>query len=336
MPITNKRELQEHLQTALELEHATIPPYLTALYSLHEGRHTEVAQIIQSVVMEEMLHMTLVANVLNAIKGDITIDRDDFIPRYPTFLPHSADSFRVQLLPFSPEALDTFLAIERPEAPGAPPEPDRYHTIGQFYDAIEEALTRLNTEIGHAALFDGDPARQIRPEHWYYGGGGEVIVVHDLGSALQALAEVKEQGEGSAGSIWDDDSQFGQVDELAHYFRFNEIRQGRRYRATDTPASGPTGDEMLVDWRAVHPSTPNPKAADFADQPEVHALMVAANQTYTRLLRTLHSGYTGQPDQLLRAVPIMYELKYAVQALMKIPSGRGDGRTVGFGFEYWR
>lgn len=336
MPITDRLSLQEHLQTAVELEHATIPTYLAALYSLHEGKNTAVAQVIQSVVMEEMLHMTLVANVLNAVKGEVKVDHKAFVPAYPTYLPHSADTFLVELLPFTPQAVDTFLAIERPAPAGAPPEADRYHTIGQFYEAIEAALTDLAGSMGEKELFNGDPARQVRPEHWYYGGGGEVVVVTDLASAKRALEEVKEQGEGIDHTIFDGDTQFGQVDELAHYFRFNEIRCGRRYRETDTPSSGPTGDEMVVDWQAVYPMTPNPKAADFAGQPEVHALMVGANRIYNRLLQVLHQGFSGRPELLLQAVPVMYELKYAVQALMKIPTGRGDGRTVGFGFEYWR
>lgn len=334
MPITDRGSLIAHLQGAVELEHATIPAYLSALYSIQDGSNRAAAQVIQSVVMEEMLHMTLVANVLNAVGGHPAIDRHGFVPSYPTFLPHSDDAFRVHLRPFSPEAIDTFLRIERPAPAGAPPLADGYATIGQFYEAIEEALVRLAGSMGETELFNGPRARQVRPEHWYYGGGGEVIVVHNLATARQALEEVKEQGEGIDHTIFDGDSQFGEPEELAHYFRFNEIRAGRRYQATDTPRTGPTGPELLVDWTAVWPMGVDPKAADYAGQPEVHALMVEANRTYTRLLRVLHRAMNGHPDLLLEAVPAMYELRYQVQALMKIPSGRGDGTTVGFGFEY--
>lgn len=334
MPITDRATLTSHLQTAIELEHATIPAYLTALYSIREGSNVAAAQVIQSVVMEEMLHMTLVANVMNAVSGRPGIDVPRFVPEYPTFLPHSDDAFQVALLPFSPAAVDTFLRIERPAPAGAPPEADRYETIGQFYEAIERALVDLSASMGEKHLFNGNRSLQVRPEHWYYGGGGAVIVVTDLASARRALDEVKEQGEGVDHTIFDGDSQFGEPDELAHYFRFNEIRAGRRYRATDTPRSGPTGPELLVDWSAVWPAGPNPKARDYAGQPEIHALMVKANRTYTRLLRVLHQAFNGDPDLLLEAVPVMYELKYQVQALMKVPSGRADGTTVGFGFEY--
>ena len=34
--------------------------------------------------MEEMLHMVLVANLLNAIKGEAKVNDAKFIPKYPT------------------------------------------------------------------------------------------------------------------------------------------------------------------------------------------------------------------------------------------------------------
>jgi hypothetical protein len=67
--IDSTHALRAHLQWALELEHSTIPPYLCALYSIPEGSNPEAAEVVRSVFMEEMLHMTLVANVLNAVGG---------------------------------------------------------------------------------------------------------------------------------------------------------------------------------------------------------------------------------------------------------------------------
>ena len=73
--------LKRHLPTAIELEHSTIPPYLCALYSIKDGDNQESAQIIKSVVIEEMLHMILAANVLkNAIGGARRINHPRFIP----------------------------------------------------------------------------------------------------------------------------------------------------------------------------------------------------------------------------------------------------------------
>ena len=54
----------------------------------------------------------------------------------------------------------TNLLIERPAEHSGLPEDDHYETIGQFYEAIEEALVRLSEALGEEALFCGDPARQ--------------------------------------------------------------------------------------------------------------------------------------------------------------------------------
>src|ERR1700679_2159733 len=79
--------LRAALQNAIELEHSAIPPYLYALYSLKPGTNGELAEIIRSVVLEEMLHMSLACNVLNAVGGQPLIDSPKFIPDYPTHLP---------------------------------------------------------------------------------------------------------------------------------------------------------------------------------------------------------------------------------------------------------
>src|SRR5437588_4903899 len=105
-------ELRAHFQTAIELEHSTIPPYLCALYSLDaqkkndaqkndEQKNQFAYQVIQSVVMEEMLHMIQAANILAAIGGRPALNNPKFIPEYPTFLPHSDDAFKVGLQKFS-------------------------------------------------------------------------------------------------------------------------------------------------------------------------------------------------------------------------------------------
>ena len=83
MRIKTLDELKAHLQKAIEVEHSTIPPYLCALYSIKDGHNQEAAQIIKSVVLEEMLHMILAANVLNAIGGEPILTHPKFVPKYP-------------------------------------------------------------------------------------------------------------------------------------------------------------------------------------------------------------------------------------------------------------
>ena len=334
MPISTITGLRRHLQTALELEHSTIPPYLCALYSIPDGVNVGASTLIHSVVMEEMLHMLLVANLLNAIGGEPRVDSPKFVPSYPTFLPHSDETFQVSLLPFSTAAIDTFLKIERPARAHAKPEGDHYHTIGQFYQAILDGFERVAAGNGGAKkLFTGKRSRQVTAKA-FYGGGGEPIEVVDLDTARAAIMEISEQGEGFDHTIFDGDNQFGQVDELAHYFRFFEIRAGRRFRPTDVPGEPPTGPELLVDWSGRYLMAPNPKASEYADRPEIHRLMTEFNRSYTALLKLLHRAFNGTPSIIVEAVPMMYDLKYRAQALMAIPSGRKDGTTVGPSFEF--
>lgn len=83
-------DLQDDLRTAMAIELTTIPPYLYAYWSIRtpaEGGSSAAeaaATIIRSVVMEEMLHMGLVANVLNAAGGTpaLTIN----VPEFPAHL----------------------------------------------------------------------------------------------------------------------------------------------------------------------------------------------------------------------------------------------------------
>ncbi|WP_198680825.1 ferritin-like domain-containing protein [Lentzea terrae] len=170
--IETLEDLRRHLQWAIELEHATIPPYLCALYSLDPGRNAEAAQVVGSVFAEEMLHLALAANLLNAVGGEPKLDTPELLRPYPRPLPHGDRSVQVQLLPFGREALELFLRIEQPASADAPPEADEYETIGQFYAAIEAGLHALCDELGEDAVFTGDPARQVGEFHLRNGGGG--------------------------------------------------------------------------------------------------------------------------------------------------------------------
>jgi hypothetical protein len=327
--IKTLEQLQSHLQTAIEVEHSTIPPYLCALYSIKDGSNLEAVQIIKSVVVEEMLHMILAANVLNAIGGSPRLNHPEFIPKYPTFLPHSDDSFHVNLEKFSKHAIETFRRIERPAKPSAPPEGYRYHTLSQFYAAIELGLRELSGQ----GIFTGDASRQVTPEQ-YSGGSGEATPVTGLPSALVALAEIIGQGEGVDHTVWEDDREkFGEVMEPSHYFRFDEIYQQRRYTADDTLTSGPSGKQLIVQWDQVYPMRPNAKMYDYPDDRALRRRAHAFNRNYTALLNELHLALSGDPKRLKQAVAGMYDLKQQAVELMKIPVG-DEEMTAGPSFEY--
>jgi Ferritin-like len=336
-------KLEEHLQGAVELEMLTIPPYLTAWYSLHPGTNKKAAEIIKSVVIEEMLHLALASNVFNAIGGHPKLTEEGgYVPRYPAKMPfHIPKTFEVGLGPFSDVALEVFLTIENPthpevEPPQASPEAAiprvlefaekyGYKTIGAFYEAIEEGLKELDAKGG---LFKGDPARQIGPE--YYSGGGRVIIVTGLETAREALQEIVEQGEGDVTAPLHEE-MFDPEGELAHFYRFKELHVGRLYRPGDTPDE-PTGEPIELDFEAVYPMKPNLRAETLTG--ELRERAEAFNHLYSGLLGEIQKGINGTPEALENAIGVMFKLKKAAKELLPIPLPDGSGFNAGPTFEY--
>ncbi|MDH6579173.1 ferritin-like protein [Kitasatospora sp. MAP5-34] len=306
-------KLRHFLQAALALEFLTIPPYLTAMYTIRPEANREAWYALRAVVMEEMLHMTLVANMLNAVGGKPVVADPEFVTDYPAKLPYARERVPIALRNFGREAVKTGLWIERPErmedlpGTGEEPDPRGWTSIGQFYATIREGLVRLAER--HPDLFSGDLAHQIGPED-FYNSGGMAFPVTDLASALKAIEVIAEQGEGVPGSIYNPDERlFGQAREVAHYFRFMEIYEERRYGPLDTPASGPTGPAMPVDWAAAYRIDPEAKVSDYPKGSQVRAAAEQFNLVYARLLLLLDRSFNGEPKQLQAAVPVMLELR---------------------------
>lgn len=341
--------LQECLQTALQLELSTIPPYLCGLYTIKEGTNVEASALIRSVLVEEMLHMVMVANIINAITDPKTIkpgqklfNVKELIPNYPTPLPGNIvpemppgePPFEVQLLKFSREALDVFTTIERPTNPNAPITA-HFDGIGQFYQAIRWGLKRLNEETP-GGIFHGDPARQVGPEH-YYGSGGKIVKVVTYDDAVKAIEEIVGQGEGIDGTIATSEVMFGEDIEYAHYFKFQEINYGRMYSANDTNfqmpvKSVPTGKPFPVSFSTVYNMKPNPRMDDYKNNPELFQKAVDFNKVYVMLLNNINDAVSGAPDSLIKGITVMYDLKYKAIELLNIPFE--DGMCAGPTFEY--
>jgi Ferritin-like len=310
------QSVRDALQQAIELEHATIPVYLYALYSLDATRNQEIAAIIESVVVEEMLHMTLASNVLNALGGAPQIDRPDLIPSYPGPLPGGVESsLVVNLAPFSMTQLQTFLEIEEPE------DPINYRvlplaaalegasiTIGQFYTAISDAIAQL----GNGAFVD-PPRNQVGPELMR-----ESVVVVDVATAQRAIDIIIEQGEGTSSS-----PQEVTGGGYAHYYRFMQIQKGRllvpisqhlppelRYAYAGAP--------VPFDAAGVYAVPTNPTAAGYAANPAQTFANNNFNYTYTSLLAALHALFNGQATQAQFnvALGLMMSLKGQAEAMV--------------------
>lgn len=323
-------DLHAYLRVALQLEHATIPPYLTALYSIVPGTNSDAVHVLRVVAVEEMLHLTLVANVLNAVGGTPDLTEPDFVSSYPALLPDGETDFQVHRERFSPKCIATFLKIERPHEP--PSEEKRllrrqapagsrlgvapraldfqFFSIGEFYQAIERGLVRLHETMGEA-LFSGDPARQITPEY-YFSGGGEVVPVTTLECARRALELIGGQGEGYGGGIYDDEK------ELSHYYRFQQLCKGRFYQAGDQPDE-PTGPPVNVDWDASFPVKIDATLADYPEGSELRSAAEAFNRSYADFLARLTQAFNGQPSLLSDAIGDMFRLRNLFTQLVRNP-----------------
>ena len=187
-------DVQAALGNAIQLELSTIPPYLTALYSIDPSNttNTRIAALIRSIAIEEMLHMAIACNVLNAIGGTPAINVTGFPPTYPGQLPMDIGTqpggppFIVSLQKFSIDAVTgTFMVIEEPEDPivfktaaltaGVPD----FQTIGQFYTAVSTVIANLGETI-----FTGSPALQVTG--WF--DSDELFPVTSVASAQQAIS----------------------------------------------------------------------------------------------------------------------------------------------------
>jgi hypothetical protein len=334
MGIETLEDLRKHLQWAIELEHTTLPSYLCALYSLDAVRNPDAVEVVSSVFVEEMIHLALAANLLNAVGGRPRLDMPHVLPPYPRRMPHGDRGMELALLPFGADALEMFLRLEQPSPRGAPPEGNHYETIGQFYSAIEDGLRRLSDSLGEGVVFSGDPARQVAAGPFHH-SSARVVQVGDLDSALAALEEIVEQGEGTGrGGVWDGDRDIFHPDrdEVGHYYRLQELKLGRRYRRGDTPGTGPTGEAVAVDVGGVSPMRPNPRLADHAPGGPIRTAQEEFNRVYSGLLQQLEQAFNGSPEGLGAAVGTMYAVKTQAQALMQMPDG--DGTVAGPTFEY--
>jgi rubrerythrin len=322
MRTTTVEDLRRALQQAIELEHSTIPPYLTALFSIKDGHNRAVAEIIRSVVIEEMLHMALACNLLNAIGGEPQIGRLGFVPQYPSKLPGGLrPDLTVSLRKASIEQIHrVFMGIEEPEET-LHPRARHALTIGWFYGQIESGLKALHEQ--DPGLFRlGDPARQV--VGWR--GPGELFAVDSLETAMKAIREITDQGEGTS-PINPADG----YDEIAHFYRFEEIVRGRRIVLTPDGYSF-TGPEVRFDPDGVWPMIDDPNPSKLPDGSLVRRRSDEVDDLYWSLLAVLHEAFNGRPDRLNGAIELMFSLEVAAKKLVQTPIAPGAQQTAGPAF----
>jgi hypothetical protein len=285
--INTIQDLQDALQTAMQLEFATIPPYLCAQWSINDDPD-DVGDMIQDIVVQEMYHFALAGNILTAIGGTPNIANSAFIPQYPTnTLPGGiAQKLAVDLKPLSLDQLQVFMQIEYPEftpvalaARAAGPA-----TIGAFYDTIADALTALNPPINSAA---------------FSVNMNEAVPITTVANAVAAISRIKAEGEGTQGSP---DQPPADGVKFAHYYVFKEIFTGKTLQQTNGQW-GFTGQQIRF-----------PTVYNFAPSTQKPDPSTTFNQTLSQLLVDLQTCWTsGAPPN----VGTMFTLQSLGQGLIQ-------------------
>lgn len=321
-PLSTVADACAMLQTAIGVEFGTLPAYLYSLFSIPAGKNVPAAERIKAVVLQEMIHMALACNILNALGGDPVLTP----PVYPGPLPGDigppgGKPLIIHLLRFSEDAMDQAMAIEQPEVKpdfpvhellAATPAPTAM-TIGQFYRALDHFLSGLPADVWQKDRHQLDDTQFF---------AGQIFPIGSYADAHQAIDDIVSEGEGSP----DDPLDFQH--ELAHYYRFGECRKNLVLTKADNPKGYQWGPEKLgIDWAAVYPAIPDPATHDFShDPPAAQAAQQACSEAYARMVAELQHAVTGGAGKLGNAVRAMFDLRMAANVALHTPLA--DGSSV--------
>ena len=322
--------LKKALQLAVQLEFFTIPPYLVGFWSVKDPRDP-VAVAIREVLVEEMLHMSLVCNMLKAIGGKPLIANKNVVPKYPSAMPGGVKpDLKVHLEGLNENSIQVFMEIEEPEEDIALLErvetrEDTYPRIGAFYDAIFEAFKHINPKITRAGQLEG-----------YFGEsrdhGGEDISknIGNIEDVKAAIDLIKDQGEGTSQSVADEDTG-----ELAHYYRFKEIHVGRKIvwvpdREQWVHQGGKV--EMPDCWPVGRVPKGGYKKKNVPD--DTWQLMAEFDLIYSDVLRKLDSAWCdGDQGSLHTAMELMMDrMPSLAREIMQVEKGPSHNFAPSFKF----
>jgi len=350
--VEHREELIYLLREAAELEHTILCEYLFAAFTMKQrvdegltaGQLEAVDRwrnVILTVAKQEMLHLTLVQNLLTAIGAAPHLSR----PNLPTAAKHFPGGVQIALVPFGEKALRHFLFLERPEGlalddPEAQvaierarplitdddivPAPQEYGTVGHLYRAIDVGLAWLTSTLGPERLFIGPAPAQTGPELMKWDG---LVAVTDLASAHAAIDVIVEQGEGATGD-W----------RAAHFGKFLEIYDEYLAMRVADPSFEPARPVLPGHVRAHRYGDAVPLIDDPLTR-RVADLFNVANEVMLLALTRFFAHTDETPEQLRTLESIGVGLMFAAmkpigQLLTTLPFGpSAPGRTAGPTFE---
>jgi len=274
----SKHELDAHLQHAVDVEFWTIPLYLTALYSikglksLRKENYPDAAKLIQSVVIQEMLHLEIVCNICNALGYTPCFhpprydDSNDipFIHPKKEFLPSPLHGYVCRPGALNEETLKLFCAIELPHAYTQInwEEQKTYHSIADMYAALKEGIQHLWHQH-YAGAQNKKQKNTFREYHNREGKShGFSQVINSLEAAMKGIDAIVEQGEGADSKHVPADFRPPKLEEgkefdagwfkgeLSHYHKFNTLRYHHKRLPEvfrEIAGTDATGEQLKLD-----------------------------------------------------------------------------------------
>ncbi len=347
--IESREQLISALGEAAEIEHSLMCCYLYAMFSLKksetEGVNAQELAVIsgwrrsiRSIALEEMTHLTLVANLTSAIGGTPHFLRPN-LPASPGFYPAGVV---IKLAPFCLDTVDHFIFLERPAeiviSDGKTFEPVNYRrtvpsgrlmpfasdyaTIGDLYKAIRRAIDNLAKKLGEAALFCGEASRQIHPSDSALPG---LAAITDLASAHRALDTIVIQGEGSV-AMGD-----------SHFSRFQSIKTEYQQLLALRPEFSPA--RPVARNPLMRTPVNNDDRVHIIAEPAA-SLIDLANALYVHMLRMLQQVYSSHVRKasdkqalLKSAYLLMHATTSVAEHLTFLPANpEHPGTTAGMSF----
>jgi Ferritin-like len=355
--IEDREELIYMLSEAASLEHMIMCQYLFAAFSLKRdiSEGVTAAQLeaikrwerqVSLVATQEMLHLTLVNNLLSSIGSIPYFGRPNF-PQYARYYPPEV---QLSLLPFGRDALQHFLFLERPEGmdlQDAPefevlaipkpslvidtgqivPQTQEFATVGHLYRGIEQGFRYLVDKYGEQQVFIGPPRAQATQQHFAW---PELIQVTNLASAIKAIETIIEQGEGARGD-WHE----------AHYGKFLQIAQEYRQLQEQDPGFEPARPVVAA---YVRPPSDTSHFRLISD-PLTAGISELFNASYQVLLQVLIRYFihgTESDEELTTLSNVVVDtmsllIKPLGELLTRLPVGPElPGKMAGPSFEMYR
>jgi hypothetical protein len=285
--------------------------------------NSAAADSLGAIVGQEMIHLCLACNILNALGGSPDLTHP---PAYPGNLPGDigppgGDPIVAHLYCFSADAMAQGMAIEQPEKPilRAALAADQTETIGQFYARLDAFLATLDP----GKWIEG--RNQIDDSQYF---PGQLYPVNNYADAHRAIGQIVSEGEGSQETPLDFQH------EVSHYYRFGEMfHNGVLTRIPEPPGYRWGPAEFGIDFDAAYPAITDPALHPFSKEPPAaQAAQAACDRAYSGLIDALQLAVTGQPAQMGAAIRAMFDLRKA--AMVALTTKLNDGKVAGPAFRY--